>query len=69
MPVEVRTDKIKDKHGACLEVEEYISNEGEERVQISTAGFENEYEIVDLSKNDWFEFLKEQLGGTDDENK
>lgn len=69
MPVEVRTDKIKDKNGACLEVEEYISNKGEERVQVSTAGFENETETVDLSKKDWIEFLKEQLGGTYDENK
>lgn len=69
MPVEVRTDKIKDKHGACLEVEEYINNDGEDRVQISTAGFENDTETVDLSKKDWIEFLKEQLGGTYDENK
>lgn len=68
MPVEVRTDKIKDKHGACLEVEEY-THKGEERVQISTAGFENDTEIVDLKKVDWIEFLKEQLGGTYNENK
>lgn len=68
MPVKVDKNKVKDKHGACLEVEEY-TRKGEERVQISTAGFENDTEIVDLKKVDWIEFLKEQLGGTYNENK
>ncbi|WP_156956058.1 hypothetical protein [Carnobacterium pleistocenium] len=47
--VEIKTDKIKDKYGAYLKVEEYINN-GEERVQLSTADFESDFTTVDLKK-------------------
>ncbi|WP_035052860.1 hypothetical protein [Carnobacterium pleistocenium] len=66
--VEIKTDKIKDKYGAYLKVEEYINN-GEERVQLSTADFESDFTTVDLKKEDWIEFLKEQLGGIKHENE
>jgi len=67
--VEIKTDKIKDKYGAYLKVEEYVNNEGEERVQLSTANFESDFTTVDLKKEDWIEFLKEQLGGIEHENE
>lgn len=69
MSVEISKNCIVDRWGATLKVNEYVNSRGEGRVEITTTNFEATDEIVDLKKEDWIEFLKEQLGGTHDENK